>query len=53
MIDDDTSPPVACTREDCCRPFSCVCPADEPCHMERLDMIAPRKRPELENPPRG
>lgn len=53
VIDDDNSPPEPCAREDCCRPFSCVCPEGDLCHLDRLDAIAPKVRPELEMPDRG
>lgn len=53
VIDDDSSPPEPCAKEGCARPFSCVCPADEDCHVARLDVIAPKVRTELEMPGRG
>lgn len=54
VIDDDTSPPVACAKEGCCRPFSCCCAEDEEgCHVDRMPAIAPKPRSELEMPERG
>lgn len=53
MIDLDTFPPQLCEREDCCNPSSCICHPDEPCQHDMLPMIAPKRRDDVENPPRG
>lgn len=51
--DTDSFPPQPCAREDCPRPFSCVCADEDACHVERMDAIAPKVRPDLEMPDRG
>lgn len=53
VIEDVSTPPVPCAKEGCVRPFSCVCPEDEACHIARLEAVAPKARTELEMPPRG
>lgn len=49
----DTYPPVPCAKEGCKRPFSCICAAEDTCHVDRMDAIAPKSRDELEMPERG
>lgn len=55
-MDDISTPPELCTREDCCKPHGCICPADEPCHFDALQRLSDsrsKRRNELEMPNRG